>query len=120
MISEARGSVHIPTSERCDAGEEPIRSEIVANAQGNIDWWIARHSGVHLKATAAGQIFGVVLVKNHWNLRSLFVAPSSGKVGRRLLSASIAECSGQSPAMELRFGEQRCDGGPTRKRATDA
>ena len=91
-----------------------------ANAQGNIDWWIARHSGVHLKATAAGQIFGVVLVKNHWNLRSLFVAPSSGKVGRRLLSASIAECSGQSPAMELRFGEQRCDGGPTRKRATDA
>jgi GNAT superfamily N-acetyltransferase len=78
---------------------EPIHSEMVANAQGNVDRWTEHHSGVHLKALAAGQILGVVLVKNHWNLCSLFVAPSVQRqgVGGCLLSAAIAECSGKSP-----------------------
>src|SRR5205814_10688278 len=79
--------------------EEPVHSEMVANARGNVDWWTEHHTGVHLKAIAAGQVAGVVLVKNYWNLSSLFVAPSLQRqgIGGRLLSAAIAECSTKSP-----------------------
>ena len=80
--------------------EEPLLSEIVGNVSGNVDWWLAHpDDGVHLKCMVNGSIVGVVLVKEFWNLSSLFVSPSLEKrgLGRHLLGAAIEACRGRSP-----------------------
>lgn len=80
--------------------EEPLLSEIVGNVSGNVDWWLDHQDQcVHLKCTLNGSIVGVVLVKEFWNLCSLFVSPSlQGRgLGRSLLAAAVDTCRGRSP-----------------------
>ncbi|MEO7390609.1 MAG: GNAT family N-acetyltransferase [Ramlibacter sp.] len=80
--------------------EEPMLSDFVGNVAGNVDWWLQHPGqGVHLKCTVHGSIVGVVLVKEFWNLSSLFVSPSVQKrgLGRSLLVAAIDHCRGKSP-----------------------
>ena len=50
-----------------------------------------------------GCIVGVVLVKEYWNLCSLFVSPSLQKrgLGHCLLGAAIDACRGRSPKGEI-------------------
>ena len=79
---------------------EPLLSEMVQNTASNVDWWLQNPADcVHLKCVSGGRIVGVVLVKNCWNLCSLFVDPSAqGQgLGRLLLEATIASCRGKSP-----------------------
>jgi GNAT superfamily N-acetyltransferase len=80
--------------------EEPLFSDLVANMSGNVEWWLKNQDQcVHLKCSADGRIVGVVLVKDFWNLCSLFVAPTmQGQGLGRVLVASAAEaCRGKSP-----------------------
>ena len=80
--------------------EEPLLSEIVGNVSGNVDWWLAHPDDcVHLKCMVNGSIVGVVLVKEFWNLSSLFVSPSLEKrgLGSYLMAAAIEACRGKSP-----------------------
>ena len=80
--------------------EEPLLSEMVQNTAANVDWWLQNPMEcVHLKCEAGGRIAGVVLVKNFWNLCSLFVEPSAqgGGLGRLLLESAIESCRGRSP-----------------------
>jgi GNAT superfamily N-acetyltransferase len=85
--------------------QEPgLLADTVANVDRNIDLWLAQPERcVHLKACAGGRIAGVVLVKDRWNLCSLFVAPEAqgGGVGRALVEAAAAACAGQSPKSAL-------------------
>lgn len=78
---------------------------MTTNAVGNVDWWITHGRGVHLKATERNRIVGVVLVKEYWNLCSLFVDPSMQKqgIGKVLLSTAIASCLGKSPYNAVRL-----------------
>ena len=79
---------------------EPLLSEMAQNTASNVDWWLQNpRDCLHLKCVADGRIVGVVLVKNFWNLCSLFVDPSAqGQgLGRLLLEAAIASCRGRSP-----------------------
>ena len=48
---------------------------------------------------ADGRIVGVVLVKNFWNLCSLFVDPTVQwrGIGRLLIESAIEPCRGRSP-----------------------
>jgi GNAT superfamily N-acetyltransferase len=79
---------------------EPLLSEMVQNVSANVDWWLQNPGEcVHLKCAADGRIVGVVLVKNFWNLCSLFVEPSvQGQgIGRLLTESAIAACRDKSP-----------------------
>lgn len=81
-----------------------LLADTLANVNTNVDRWQAQpEQCVHLKATAGGQIVGVVLVKDFWNLCSLFVAPEwQGRgVGRALLEAAGQACAGRSPKSAL-------------------
>jgi GNAT superfamily N-acetyltransferase len=68
---------------------------VLENIRQNLHW--AQHnvdSVVHLKCVSGAQIVGVVLVKNFWNLCSLFVDPEVQRqgVGRALLAEAIRRC----------------------------
>jgi len=79
---------------------EPLFSEMAQNVSANVDWWLQNPGEcVHLKCVADGRIVGVVLVKNFWNLCSLFVDPSvQGQgIGRLLIESAIVNCRGKSP-----------------------
>ena len=84
--------------------EEPLLSDFVRNVSDNVDWWQDHQDEcVHLKCTVNGCIVGVVLVKEFWNLCSLFVSPSLQKrgLGHSLLDAAIDACRGRSPKGEI-------------------
>jgi GNAT superfamily N-acetyltransferase len=77
----------------------------IENVKANLAFWRA-HPGrcVHLVAES-GEIVGVILVKEFWNLCSLFVAPSHQRqgLGRKLVLQAVAACREQSqePAIYL-------------------
>lgn len=77
-----------------------LLADTLANVNGNIDLWLAQPQRcIHLVARVQRPIAGVVLLKDCWNLCSLFVAPESqgGGIGSALLEAACAACVGQSP-----------------------
>ena len=85
--------------------ENAIRGRVVhsaQDAQGLVavidailrDWEVDQSESVHLKYVLGGRIVGVALVKNFWNLSSLFVEPAYQRqgVGRALIEAVVREC----------------------------
>jgi len=84
--------------------DQALLADTIANVDGNIDLWLAQPQRcLHLKACVDGRIEGVVLVKDNWNLCSLFVAPEAqgGGIGRALVEAAAAACAGRSPKSAL-------------------
>ncbi|NEX62120.1 GNAT family N-acetyltransferase [Noviherbaspirillum galbum] len=76
-----------------------LLAEMTANVLGNLDWWQANpEKCCHLKCVIDGELAGVVLVKNFWNLCSLFVDPEYHRqgMGRALVDAAAAACRGRS------------------------
>lgn len=85
-------------------GDEQVLADTIANVNANLERWRAHPQRcVHLKATAAGRVVGVVLVKDFWNLCSLFVEPArhGQGIGRALVEAAAARCAGRSPRSAL-------------------
>lgn len=81
-----------------------LLADLRANVDGNVDWWLGHpQEAVHLQAIRHGRLVGVVLVKQFWNLCSLFVEPGSqGQgIGRALVEAAVARCAGRSPKQAL-------------------
>jgi GNAT superfamily N-acetyltransferase len=56
-----------------------------------------------LKYETNGELVGVILVKNYWNLSVLFVHPRHQRlgVGRALVCAVLSECRAKSPKAKL-------------------
>jgi len=80
--------------------EAALLRDTIANVNHNLDWWLAQTGEcVHIKASVGGRIVGVVLVKEFWNLCSLFVdAQLQGKgIGRALVEAACDACRDRSP-----------------------
>lgn len=84
-----------------DVTQDPdLLRDTLENVNGNVDLWLREPARcVHLKASAAGRIIGVVLVKDFWNLCSLFVASDmQGRgIGRSLVESAARACAGKSP-----------------------
>lgn len=81
--------------------DEPpaVREEMARNVQRNLERWLAApQDSVQMVALEGGQIVGVVLVRDCWNLCSLFVETRcQGRgLGRGLVEAAIAACRGRS------------------------
>ena len=86
--------------------EEVQMNEIVANVLANMRWAFEHaQQCVHLKCVDDGRIVGVVLVKNFWNLCSLFVEPSYHRrgIGRLLIQEAIKQCAARSERPYLRI-----------------
>jgi hypothetical protein len=84
-------------------GTESVVEESVQNVKSNVDYWLANPTEcVHLVAESGNRIAGVVLVKDFWNLCSLFVEVSQQRdgIGRALTLAAMQECKGRSPKAE--------------------
>ena len=70
-------------------------AEVIANVQQNLRWAQQYpHAAVHVKCVSDGAIVGVALIKNFWNLCSLFVEVDFQRqgIGRALLNESIQRC----------------------------
>jgi GNAT superfamily N-acetyltransferase len=68
---------------------------VLENVQQNLHWAQQNpDSVVHLKYQSATGIAGIVLIKNFWNLCSLFVDPGVQRrgIGRALLEEAIRRC----------------------------
>ena len=73
---------------------------LIDDIQESVDWWQQNpEKCIHLKYVDGGQIVGVVLVKDYWNLVNLFVLPSMHRqgIGRRLFFAVESACRDRSP-----------------------
>ena len=80
--------------------DRELLAETIANVFQNVDAWLADPARcVHYLARIDGRIVGVVLVKEFWNLCSLFVDPAlhGQGIGRALLEAACNACTGRSP-----------------------
>lgn len=78
--------------------DNALLDDTLANVNGNVDLWLTEPARcIHLVARLEGRIVGVVLVKDGWNLCSLFVASDvQGQgVGRRLIEAAAVRCEDQ-------------------------
>src|SRR4051794_19185210 len=77
--------------------DEAVRTDTIANVNSNLAFWLDHpEKCVHIVATVAGTIVGVVLVKDFWNLCSLFVDPNHQRsgIGRALVNGAIDACRG--------------------------
>lgn len=73
---------------------------IINNVHDNVDLWIAGPENiVHLVAEVDGKLVGVIMIKEFWNLCSLFIHPAHQRkgVGRQLVRAALERCNGRSP-----------------------
>lgn len=88
-----------------DVTEEQA-NDLVAQSVKNIFWWLDNpQDAVHYVYRIDDRIAGVVLVKEHWNLVSLFVAPDyqARGIGRQLILKALSECRGKSPKGEVKL-----------------
>lgn len=84
--------------------DAPYRPETIANVLQNLGRWRSDpDNGLHLVALAGDAVVGVVLVKEFWNLCSLFVARRCQRqgIGRALVLAAIEGCRGRSPRQAI-------------------
>ena len=73
---------------------------IVENVNGNIDKWAeSPKDSAHYIAEVDGRIVGVILIKDYWNLCSLFVQPEFQHqgIGTALVEIALMECREKSP-----------------------
>jgi GNAT superfamily N-acetyltransferase len=73
--------------------------EMTENVLSNLNWWLENpEKCCHLKCVVDGRLVGVVLVKNFWNVCSLFVEPEHHRqgIGRALILAAADVCRGKS------------------------
>lgn len=81
-----------------------VQQDMEHNVQRNLELWLAApQASVQIVAVEEAQIVGVVLVKECWNLCSLFVETrlQGQGLGRQLMEAAMAACRGRSPKQAL-------------------
>lgn len=82
----------VTTSVRLEKAE---MADVLENIRQNL-YWAQENANlvVHLKCSSDTRIVGVILIKNFWNLCTLFVDPEVQRqgVGRALITEAIRRC----------------------------
>lgn len=76
-----------------------LQADMLKNVSLNLEWSLAYPQRCcHLKYADSRGVLGVILVKDFWNLCSLFVVPEYHRqgIGRALFETTVAKCRGQS------------------------
>jgi GNAT superfamily N-acetyltransferase len=84
--------------------DEAHQSETIENVTQNLErWHTDPGSCLQIVAEAGGMIVGVILVKDYWNLCSLFVSQDCQRqgIGRELVFAAIKACRPRSPKQAI-------------------
>lgn len=84
--------------------DESHHSETIANVTQNLERWHRDpDTCLHIVAQRDDEIIGVILVKEFWNLCSLFVSQECQRqgVGRKLVLAAIEGCRSRSPKQAI-------------------
>tara|TARA_R100000005_G_C4929449_1_gene159126 strand:+ start:61 stop:513 length:453 start_codon:yes stop_codon:yes gene_type:complete len=84
----------------CVADSDELHRLLTDDICLSFEWWKSnKEQSLHLLCEENGMVLGVILVKEYWNLSSLFVDPSlhCTGVGRDLINEAIAICSTKSP-----------------------
>ena len=82
----------------------PYQEETIENVTQNVQVWLSDPAKcLHIVAHDGSEIIGVVLVKEFWNLCSLFVAQEYQHrgIGRALVQAAIEGCRFKSPKQAI-------------------
>lgn len=80
--------------------EDAHQLDTIENVSGNLEHWKENPNRcVHLVAEIDAAIVGVILIKEFWDLCSLFVDTSEHRkgIGRMLTQEAINSCRGRSP-----------------------
>lgn len=81
-----------------------LQADMLKNVSLNLEWALAypQHC-CHLKYSLDQAIVGVILIKEYWNLCSLFVDPAYHRqgIGRALFLAATEACRGKSPKQAI-------------------
>ncbi|MDP1931123.1 MAG: GNAT family N-acetyltransferase [Gammaproteobacteria bacterium] len=80
-------------------GEVHDLPSIVENVNRNVDQWLAGQETIlHLVAEVDGELVGALLIKDFWNLCSLFVHPAHQRkgIGQQLVRTALGRCKGKS------------------------
>jgi len=88
------------TIQTCIDVTNPEAKDLIAQCINNINWWQNNQgNAIHFVYRLDDRIVGVVLVKEYWNLASLFVAPDyhARGIGKQLVQKVMTECRGKSP-----------------------
>tara|TARA_R110002167_G_scaffold45324_4_gene136342 strand:- start:20177 stop:20632 length:456 start_codon:yes stop_codon:yes gene_type:complete len=73
---------------------------IAENVSSNVDSWVADPTrSLRYVAEENGEIVGDILLKDYWNLCSLFVQPEfhNHGIGQALVETVLKECRGKNP-----------------------
>jgi GNAT superfamily N-acetyltransferase len=84
--------------------DEPHHSETIENVTKNLERWHRDpETCLHIVAQRGNEIIGVILVKEFWNLCSLFVSQECQRqgIGRELVLAAIEGCRARSPKQAI-------------------
>ena len=76
------------------------------NVHENVDLWLTRHAEIlHLVAEQAGELAGVLLIKDYRVMCSLFVRPKFQRkgIGSALVRHALHACKEKSPGTVLRL-----------------
>ena len=93
------------------AASDKEKEDFIVHTRRNVEAWAtAPAAALHLKcADAGGELLGVVMVKQYWNLCHLFVAPGAqGRgLGRALLEAALDGCRAHQVRPYVRLNSAR-------------
>lgn len=80
--------------------DDAQQNETIENVASNLEYWKSNPDQcVHLVAEMGSSIVGVILIKDFWNLCSLFVDVAHHRkgIGRSLMLEAMSACRDKSP-----------------------
>lgn len=103
---KALSELIVVTIESCIDTDSKSVQMLIADSISSSEWWLQnKDKGVHLVYKLDNEILGTVLIKEFWNMASLFVSPSAqGRgIATDLVKAALKVCESKTPIDKVRL-----------------